>query len=233
MGFGVSSQKTTGIHTRLFSRAFVFEDDQGQKSVFVSVDACMIGHLIKKKVIENLQSAEWGLGDSYTFENVLLSATHTHSGPAGFLQYLLFQFTSLGFVPQTFDAMVYGITKSIYKAHHNLQPAQIYYNEGALHNANINRSPTAYLENPENERQKFEHNTDHTVYQLNIFHAHTDEPIGNVKLLLFCFSFCTLGGASKLLVYKQSSLRSQIAKKSNFCRFSASIFNKRCSLRSQ
>jgi hypothetical protein len=25
-------------------------------------------------------------GDTYRFENLLLSATHTHSGPAGFLQ---------------------------------------------------------------------------------------------------------------------------------------------------
>ena len=36
--------------------------------------------------------------------------------------------------------------------------------------------------------------------------------IGNVKLLSIWFSFCTLGGASKLFVYKQSSLRSQYAK---------------------
>ena len=36
--------------------------------------------------------------------------------------------------------------------------------------------------------------------------------IGNVKLLSIRFSFCTLGGASKLFVYKQSSPRSKFAK---------------------
>ena len=36
--------------------------------------------------------------------------------------------------------------------------------------------------------------------------------IGNVQLLSLWFSFCTLGSASKLSVYKQSSLRSQLAK---------------------
>ena len=42
---------------------------------------------------------------------------------------------------------------------------------------------------------------------LNIF------GIGNVKLLSIRFSFCTLGGASKLFVYKQSSPRSKFAQK--------------------
>ena len=45
---------------------------------------------------------------TYSAKNVLLSGTHTHSGPGGFLQYLLFDFTSFGFVRQTFDALVNG-----------------------------------------------------------------------------------------------------------------------------
>jgi neutral ceramidase len=50
-------------------------------------------------------------GDVYRFENVLISATHTHSGPAGFLQYVLFSVTSMGFIEQTFQAMVAGIVE--------------------------------------------------------------------------------------------------------------------------
>jgi hypothetical protein len=42
---------------------------------------------------------------------VVLSATHTHSGPAGFLQYVLFEVSSLGFIEQTFNAMVDGIAR--------------------------------------------------------------------------------------------------------------------------
>ena len=56
-------------------------------------------------------------------------------------------------------------------------------------------------------------------------------PIGNVEFSSRWFSFCTLGGASKMFVYKQSSLA--LRKKSNFYRFSTSIFHKLCSLRSQ
>ena len=50
-------------------------------------------------------------GDQYTVENVMLSGTHTHSGPAGFFQYLLFDITSQGFIQGTFDAMVTGIVE--------------------------------------------------------------------------------------------------------------------------
>jgi len=38
----------------------------------------------------------------YTNENVLISATHTHSGPAGFSYYPLYDITSLGFFEENF-----------------------------------------------------------------------------------------------------------------------------------
>lgn len=49
MGYAKQQQKTSGIHTRLYSRAFIFDDGQ-KKMVFVSADVCMIGHLVKKAV---------------------------------------------------------------------------------------------------------------------------------------------------------------------------------------
>ena len=50
MGYAKSGQNTAGIHTRQYARAYVFEDTQGYRNVFVSVDAGMIGQLVKKKV---------------------------------------------------------------------------------------------------------------------------------------------------------------------------------------
>lgn len=45
----------------------------------------------------------------YGEQNVAISGIHTHSGPAGYLQYLLYDITSLGFVRESFDALVDGI----------------------------------------------------------------------------------------------------------------------------
>ena len=62
-------------------------------------------------MIQNLHEEYKLAKNIYSAENVLLSATHTHSGPAGYMQYALFQATSLGFINQTFNALVDGITK--------------------------------------------------------------------------------------------------------------------------
>ena len=48
-------------------------------------------------------------GGLYTEQNVAISGIHTHSGPGGYLQFVLYDITSLGFVPQSYDALVYGI----------------------------------------------------------------------------------------------------------------------------
>ena len=60
----------------------------------------------------------------YTEKNVVLSATHTHSGPAGFMQYVLFNIPNLGYVKQTHEGLVEGITRSIAIAHDSLAPGR-------------------------------------------------------------------------------------------------------------
>lgn len=40
------------------------------------------------QVVEKLRAL---YGDLYTNDNVLISGIHTHSGPAGYFQYLLFE----------------------------------------------------------------------------------------------------------------------------------------------
>lgn len=50
-------------------------------------------------------------GDVYTKQNLMLSGTHTHSTPGGYMQNLLFDLSILGFVRQTFVALTTGIVK--------------------------------------------------------------------------------------------------------------------------
>ena len=66
-------------------------------------------HLSVFQVIDHLSSR---FGPTlYTSRNVVLSATHTHSGPGGYLQYVLFNIVSKGFVRDSFDAIVKGVTR--------------------------------------------------------------------------------------------------------------------------
>jgi len=207
MGYAKQGQNTKGIHIRQFSRAFIFEQD-GERNVYVSADCGMMGQLVKMKVIQKLQE---DLGSIYNAENVVLSATHTHSGAAGFLQYVLFEVSSLGFIEQTFNAMVDGIARSILMANKNIRPAKIFYTEGNIDNANINRSPTSYLANPIEERNMYEHDTDHSVHQMNIFHSETNEPMGVINW--FAVHPTSMNNTNHLISGDNKGLASQLLEK--------------------
>ncbi|KAL0831611.1 hypothetical protein ABMA28_002389 [Loxostege sticticalis] len=166
MGYANFEQVGHGIHLRQFARAFVLEDDTSsskQRLVFVSVDAAMMGHGVRREVIKRLQKR---YGDLYNDQNVILSGTHTHSTPGGFLIDFLFDLPILGFVRETFVAYIAGIYKSIVIAHNKLTPARMEYGEIEILDANINRSPSSYLRNPPEERARYKHDTDKTLAQV-------------------------------------------------------------------
>ena len=57
----------------------------------------------------------------YTDQNLALSATHTHSGAGGYMQYFLFLATSFGFVDEAYEAAKDGIVEAVSMAHNNMQ----------------------------------------------------------------------------------------------------------------
>lgn len=137
----------------------------------------MVSQLVKMEVIKRLKET---YGDLYTDSNVCISSSHTHSAPGGFMQYLLYLVPSGGFIKETFEAQVSGILKSIIKAHESMQPGYIYWNEGEVHNASINRSPSAYLRNPIEEREKYEYDVDKSMFLLK-FTDLENNPIGMIN----------------------------------------------------
>jgi len=174
MGYAAPGQVSSGIHMRQYARTFII-DDGANRIVYVNIDCGMIDQAIKTEVVNRLKMK---FNSTYSVKNVLLSGTHTHSGPGGFLQYLLFTITSFGFVKQTFDALVSGTVLSIERAHNNMKEANIYYSRDVILDANINRSPTSYLRNPAEERAKFEYDTDKDIVQLKFVSASDGQPIG-------------------------------------------------------
>ncbi|XP_013402701.1 neutral ceramidase isoform X2 [Lingula anatina] len=178
MGYANPSQKSHGIHMRLYSRAFIIADAaKTSRVVFVNVDACMISDIMKKKVANKLKTLYNGLYDE---TNVCVSGTHTHSGPGGYHRYVLFDVTSLGFVEESLDPLVDGIVKSIQNAHNNMVAGNIYINTGVLLNSNINRSPTAYLNNPPGEKAKYNYNVDKDMTVLKFVDGN-GQPLGMIS----------------------------------------------------
>ncbi|CAN7065489.1 hypothetical protein IGI04_040362 [Brassica rapa subsp. trilocularis] len=129
MGYANMEQVASGIHFRLRARTFIISDPEGKRVAFVNIDACMASQIVTLKVIERLKAR---YGDLYTEKNVGISGIHTHAGPGGYLPYVVYIVTSLGFVRQSFEALVNGIENSIIQAHENLSPGSIFINKGTI-----------------------------------------------------------------------------------------------------
>lgn len=114
MGMSRCAQTGRGIHTRLFSRAYVIEDPESRNAVaIVCSDLGICSQLVKDAVIEKLAQIgpkETGGSPRFKDGNVLITATHTHSGPGGYSGFLMYNFSMGGFNPQNFGIIVEGFT---------------------------------------------------------------------------------------------------------------------------
>ncbi|KAL3915799.1 MAG: hypothetical protein SGILL_005474 [Bacillariaceae sp.] len=172
------------------AKRVINELDPNRTICFVSVDIGMGSDILTMYVVKRLEEllpAQQNIGDNAKnsrrlchIDNLSISGTHTHSAPAGFLQYALYQVTSKGFSrKEVFDTYVESIAQSILQAYRNLSPTDVIMSTSQpLEEANINRSPTSYLLNPEWERKLYEEegDTDKTMTQLTfVRHAKGEE----------------------------------------------------------
>ncbi len=161
MGFADDTQKDSGISMRLRSRAFVVGDGIN-RVVFVSADTWAMSQMAKLRIGEKL-AADPIMSKYYSVKNVCVSATHTHSAPAGFDGYFLYDAVPQGFIKDSFDAIVNGVYNSIVLAHNNAEPGKIRVSKGELHKVGWNRSPRMYENNPAAEKALYNGNTDKTM----------------------------------------------------------------------
>lgn len=153
LGYFDFEQTGLGIHSRLFSRAFTIEDlSNGKSVVIVCADMAFCSQSVHQAVIKKLKNH---FGNLYTEKNVLISGTHTHSGPGGYSHYLIYNGSMLGFNEQNFNCIVEGIFQSIVRAHGNKTKGTILIAKGDVEDCGGNRSLPAYLNNPATERNQY------------------------------------------------------------------------------
>lgn len=151
LGYGRASQQTAGLHTRLRARAFVIADAD-TRVLLVICELPLMLESVHREVLQRLAAVYGGL---YTVDNVMLTATHTHCGPGGYSEHLLYNSNTGGFRPQTFAAIADGIVEAVARAHADLAPATLSVADAELHDASVNRSPTSFARNPEADRAHF------------------------------------------------------------------------------
>jgi hypothetical protein len=77
-GYGVYLQRrATAVHDELFARALLLEDDAGKRVLLLSLDLVGLSWELDRAI-----AAEAGAAVGLDADRVLVSCTHTHSGPA-------------------------------------------------------------------------------------------------------------------------------------------------------
>lgn len=171
-GMADPDQKTTGVESEIYARAFIIRDFNCDRSVVIVVAEILAGvEAVKSAVIQRLGSQFQFL---YNDDNVLISGTHTHSAPGGFSDSELYEHVIGGFNPHTFECVVSGIVASIAQAHHNLAPGKIYLDRGTIPDCGRQRSLLAYLNNPLTERQRYDSDTDNQMLLLKFVRLDRD-----------------------------------------------------------
>ena len=157
-GWTRADRTAQGQHTRLHSRAIVLESG-GQKLALVSVDLFMVPGGMVRHVGDAL--AERGFSE----ENILMSASHTHSGPGGYanfptlntaapsLETAIDPTSFFGLFnpgpadPQLYRFLLEQITTAIRRADDDLGPARAGWGSARIYGLTRNRSLEAHLAN--------------------------------------------------------------------------------------
>ena len=179
MGYANASQLGTGLRQRLFARTFIIGDAavESDRLVYIVVDTQSGDTAVRNGILEGVKA----LGDdfkSYTSSNIAVTGTHSHSGPGAWLNYLLPTITSKGFDQQSYQAIVDGAILSIKRAHESLSPGTLSFGTENLEDANINRSPSAYLANSEEERALYDSDVEKFLTVLRFSRSSDDKTIG-------------------------------------------------------
>ena len=144
--FSADSRQAVGFRQRLYARAILLEDDSGERVALVVVDLGMVSLVLHRRVADRTLRSGTGIGA----DRLLLSATHTHSGPGNFFAadgYNANAGRFVGFDPVVTDFLIDGIAGAIEDATSDLQPARAGWRFEAVWDFTFNRSYEAYERN--------------------------------------------------------------------------------------
>lgn len=176
MGHSTPAQVTAGIQLRLRSRAFVFDDGRGNHLAYVVVDICSVFISIHQGVMQRLHQQLPGV---FTEKDVLITASHTHSGNAGTAWDIAYNASNFGWDQQAYDAEVDGIVESIVDAYRDLAPGELRLGASSVDGANRNRSMAAFVLNTPQEQLAFPDGLDKRSVSLRVIQRGVDRGVIN------------------------------------------------------
>ena len=149
-GNGPEAQIADGYRNRLYARTVVLHGQNGIFSGLVVVDLPLMSEYLHREIAVRLSEKNLPIAA----DNLLISATHTHSGPGNFFgasQYNDLGGKLEGFDPVMFEFLASRISFSIEEALKKMEPAKAGWGEMKIGGVTKNRSIEAFEQNPEAE----------------------------------------------------------------------------------
>lgn len=121
LGWGRPDNVALGVAEPLFARAMAVRGTNGLTVVYVCVDLCFVSTALRQRVLEGLRARGSIVGP----HTLLLTATHTHSGPSGFSHAFFYDLSGPGFAPRVHARIADGVLVAIEDAIASLEPARL------------------------------------------------------------------------------------------------------------
>lgn len=150
-GHSISAGVARGYWTRLYVRAFYFEDAAGRGLALASCDLFAVPAGLKAEVLRRVNAQ----GVALPPESFILSATHTHHGPGGHMTSPVYNGLGAalpGFDRRLFDALADRIAAAVVAARSASAPATLELRQGWAGGLQRNRAIAPFLRNPEPDR---------------------------------------------------------------------------------
>ena len=145
LGWGLPDHIPKGAAHPLRAKAMAVRRS-GRTIVYLVADLCFISASLRIGVLDALAAR----GCPVEPCDLMLTATHTHSGPNGFSHAFFYDMSALGFSHRVYDRLVEGMLQAILRAIERLEPATVRLGAAQVRGDVLtNRSPGAYRRNPE------------------------------------------------------------------------------------
>ncbi|MDO8267736.1 MAG: neutral/alkaline non-lysosomal ceramidase N-terminal domain-containing protein [Moraxellaceae bacterium] len=148
-GYGMWQHRARGVQSPLFARALFLQDEKNNSLIFCCLDLGYVTHAMRTGVCTALREH---LGEAFNEAALVLTCTHTHSGPGGCTHDVMYNIVTPGFVPEHVQKIVEAVVAAVLQARHAAAPTDIALAQGAFADdvpVAWNRSLQAYNRNPD------------------------------------------------------------------------------------
>lgn len=148
-GYGMWHHRAQGVQSPLHARALFLQDANGRNLIFCCLDVGYVTHAMRSGLCAVLRER---MGNVFNESSLVLTCTHTHSGPGGCTHDAMYNIVTPGFVPEHVEKIVEAATAAILQAWQSAASADLGLALGVFADdvpVAWNRSLEAYNRNPD------------------------------------------------------------------------------------